>query len=287
LNNTNQTPIFHLGLTKTGSTLLQRFVFREFTNIKFYPKKKFDSYREILSNSNNSKNLFSSEMDKNLFKYLKQIISEFPKAKIIVVFREPSDWIISKYKYKIRKHSSLNFNQFFDIENNLGLWKKEDLNYSRIIGEIENICNSKPLFLSYDSLKKNPAQFIEEIEKYSASNFSGDRKKLPIINKSFSDQQLRSLIKFNKFYPYKKATYSIKTLNKIHYKYREFLLHSIAFISLIFSRKKQVKPIVSRELKLKIKKHFEKDWAQCKKKFASNNKLRPLTSDDDVKSLPF
>lgn len=255
---------FHLGMAKTGSTLLQRILFPKIKGLQFHKKKHFDSYLNIIQSRSTENHLFSSEMDKHLIKYLRQIIQSVPSAKVIIVLREPSKWIVSKYKYSIRKHDSLDFRMFFDLYNNKGQWKKEQLLFSHLIKKIKSICNEEPLFLSFDELHNSPHLFLKKIEIYTNSHFSGNAftATFPMVNTAFSYKQLSLLKAFNKFYPYKEVKTKSRIINKVHYKYREFLLHAIALIAQALPYKIQ-NPLIDVDYLIEIKSHFKMDWNQC------------------------
>jgi len=118
---------FHLGLTKVASTYYQSVVFPNLSDISFYPKHQFNRYKEIVENRAGGKHLFSTEKDKRLVQTVEEIISIIPNAKIILFVRRHDDWIISRYKYHIKQHGGISFNEFFDIESDRGLWSRDSL----------------------------------------------------------------------------------------------------------------------------------------------------------------
>ena len=88
------------------------------------------------------------------------------------------------------------------------------------------------------------------------------------VNKAFNDKQLIILRKFNRVFPYRQAKTAHGTLNKTHRKYREFLLHIIAFMVQIIPgflfRNRSL--FTSENIKdfEKIRKYYEADWEFCK-----------------------
>jgi len=258
---------FHLGLPKTASTFIQYEIFPNLTDIKFYHKHKFKLYKELDKNELSGKYLFSSEKDKKFEEVVDRISKVFPFAKIILVFRRHDDWILSKYKYYIRKHGPKSFKEFFDLESNNGKWKREELLYQKKIEYVEKHFYSTPLILTFDKLKENPEEFISEITNYMNSSLQSNTKKQKIVKKAFKKKQLIVIRKFNRLFKYKKARTKSKLLNLIHYKYWEFALHIVAFFSLFLPKimTKNIPLIENEEILEKIRKYYEYDWQYCLK----------------------
>ncbi len=256
---------FHLGFPKAASKLLQRKIFPLLKGIQFYKKRRFDDYPSIIGEAYNQPLLFSSEMDKQLIRYLKEILSVAPKAKIILVLREPSSWITSRYKYHIRKHGNLDFKEFIDIHNDTGFWKVEDLRFSKLLDQITELCSQKPLFLSYHLLRENPQKFINIILEYTNTQLPNDTDvTTPLVNKAFNTRQLKILKRFNRFYKYSPAETSSKALNKVHYKYREFLLHAVAFLARLVPGSLVGKTaLIDLDYLEELREFYREDWERC------------------------
>ena len=255
----------HLGLPKTASTFLQILAFPKLEGIQYFRKRKFKHFVELANASSEKKLLFTTESDRGFDKKLDQVIQNFPDAKIILVFRRQDKWIASKYKYYIRKHGHLSFKDFFDLENDKGFWKKEELYFMPYIDLIKKVSPHPPLVLTFDELKKDHQHFIKRIVTYLDIDMPSQTVENKIIKKSFSEKQLLRLRKFNNFYRYHELRTSSKFLNKVHYKYREFLLHIVAFFA-GFTPSSSVKKkelIPSKELE-KVEAFYREDWDQIK-----------------------
>ena len=108
---------FHVGLPKTASTYLQALIFPKLKGIKFFPKKKFNKYKNLHAQRAEGKFLFSSETDRWMDEKLKEISEYYPDAGIIFVFRRHDQWISSKYNYHLRKNGRISFDELFNLEN--------------------------------------------------------------------------------------------------------------------------------------------------------------------------
>lgn len=256
---------FHLGLPKVASTFLQKEIFPNLINTKFHHKHKFNEYKRLQGLDLQKKHLFSSEKLRGLEEAVEEIIEYFPEAKFIFLVRRQDQWILSKYKYYIRKHGSEGFEGFFDIENNKGIWRREELFFSNKIKHIEKLSNSKPLVLTHDLLKSNPDLFFQRMTHYTGTILSAKARKKRIIKKSFSEKQLIYLRSFNRRYPYKVAKTPYKFLNILHYRYRQHLLHTLAFLCQFLPNSLIGKSSLIDDMSIfnKIRSYYNEDWKYC------------------------
>ena len=121
---------FHLGMPKTGSTYLQLVVFPRLKNTHYFGKRKLKDFHQIIQDISDEKPvLFSHELDLRLELHLERIGARYPDAQVILVFREHRSWINSKYRYYIRKHGYLTFDEYIDLKEDQGFIKKHQLSY--------------------------------------------------------------------------------------------------------------------------------------------------------------
>ena len=263
---------FHLGMTKVASTYLQTAIFPYLENIRFHPKHHFRTYKKLSKKTLDKHHLFSTEKDRRLVELVDEILAFFPEARIIIIVRRHDQWLLSKYKYYIRKHGYVSFREFFDLESDKGLWKRSDLFLQSKIEAIEKKCTTKPLVLTHDMLRSSPDQFLDRLASYMNSSLGRGARKRAFVNRAFSEKQLIFLRRFNSCYPYREKKSSSKFRNRVHYKYREFLLHIVAFFSqflpatLLNGEKLIDDPGVLEE----IRKYYHEDWSFCTT-YASEN----------------
>lgn len=255
---------FHLGLPKTATTYLQLAVFPNLKGIYYTRKRLFGNYHDIIQSTNHAKYLFSNESDRNLDRKLDDINEKYPEAKIILVFRKHDSWINSKYKYEIRKHSPLSFKEFLDLENNTGKWKTDEMRYRNYIEMVKSRFNEPPLILNFEELKSDPNLFIKRITDYLGVVIDETNLKTDVIKRAMSEKQLRVARWFNKLYPYNASTHTNKHIRKIHYKYREFLLHTVSFLGYIIAGPFIThKPILSKDTRKNLNEFYNNDWEYC------------------------
>ena len=256
---------FHLGLPKVASTFLQKKIFPNFKAVLFHKKHSFNDYKALEPGNLTTKHLFSSEYDRGLEEVVDEIISVFPNARFIFVVRRQDRWILSKYKYHIRKHGNESFEAFFNLSAEEGLWKREELLFRKKIEYITKASNTKPLILLHDHLKEDSSSFIQTIATFLGTELNPKTNTNSVVNKAFNNKQLIIVRKFNELYPYTEARSTSKFRNKVHYKYREFLLHIIAFlcnfVPSFFIKKKVL--LQNTAVLEKIQQYYAEDWAFC------------------------
>lgn len=256
---------FHLGLPKAASTFLQKMIFPNLQNIEFGGKRDFYTYRESVPNN---PKLFSTEKDNGLLEELDLIKAKFPQAKILIVFREPSDWMVSKYKYYLRKHGHLHANAYYQRVLLPEIIQSENF-FTEVCESVSQ--NFKDyLFLDQATLRQNPDKFYGRLALFfEQENITPPQEK--IINRAFNAKQLVMLRKLNNLYPYKARTGNSKLLNKIHYKYREFLLHIIANLSLLVPSNTGDFLDELEEFRSFIKDRYAKQWSKTKSYIDKND----------------
>ncbi len=258
------TIFFHLGPSKTGSTYLQKIIFPRLKNVKYHSKRHFWDYKKNFITDIHEKHLFSREFDDSLEKRIIDISDLFPQARIILVLRRQDSWIASKYRYHIRKLGRMSFEEFFDIESNKAFCTKEKFYYRKKIELVEKHFDNKPLILLFDDLRTNPKLLVRQLTDFLGIEFVEDTQINTIVNKAFSDKQLRLLRNFNRSYPYKPLGSGSKILDRLYYKFRILLLHTVAFIAQLnpFQWTGQQLLIAPKKLET-IRKYYHEDWEYC------------------------
>ncbi|MFW6275690.1 MAG: sulfotransferase [bacterium] len=258
---------FHLGLPKTASTYLQAKIFPKMPVINYFKKHHFKKYR-TLQPEDGEIYFFTREMDRGLEKELDRIKETFPEnACIILVFRHHFNWIVSKYKNYIRKFGHLTFDEFFSTngKGNLNMGKYY---YSDIVKLVEERFGDRALFLNFEDLKKSPLLLVRKIYDYIGLEEEEIVLSKRVVKRSFSNNQLKIVRKFNTFYRYKPLKTRYRIVNQVHYKYRHFLLHIVAFFARFIPVKTDDLEQEWLNRKAFIEDFFEEDWKQMLKKFS-------------------
>ena len=102
--------IFHIGLHKTGTTFLQRYVFPKLKNVNLFctdgrPFNGIEDLEKDKINLISIENLSGSPFSSNEFtRYtiMEELAKLYPNAKIIVTFRNKNSWLKSLYSQYIK-----------------------------------------------------------------------------------------------------------------------------------------------------------------------------------------
>lgn len=252
---------FHLGLEKTGSTFLQSRVFNRLDGIKYHRKSRFKYLDKIISEDPNSKHFFSFETDRELFNIADEVSRKLPDARVFLILRRADSWLSSKYNYHIRKHGRLSMSEFFDLDSDSGFWKQEEFYLKPKIEYLERAFKKQVLFLNYHELQSNPTQYVSRITNFLQCELRAGANLSKASKPAFSLKQNRILLAFNRAYPYAHLGSSSRFLNRLWYKYREFLLHIVAFLAQFvpgFLVSKE--PLIDQRFLDRVKAHYAEDW---------------------------
>ncbi|MDA3819501.1 MAG: hypothetical protein PF590_03410 [Candidatus Delongbacteria bacterium] len=263
---------FHAGLPRTASTYLQRNVFPAFKGITYVRKHAFGIHDEIIATADKPI-LLSTEMDlgkgKPNSRGLYTIAEKYPDTRIIIVLRRHDKWIASKYKYHIRKSGTMDFNSFFNLEPNNGFFRREHLRYREIINTIESLFTPRPLVIFQEEIKNAPEQIIGLLASYCDAEVDFSDVKMNKVNYSFSEKQLKLLLKFNRCF-----SFDEKKHGRFRKKLRAAMIHTLAFFGQFLPVKgKTDAPIVPPKKLKQIRDAYADDWKACLEYASKDRKL--------------
>lgn len=189
--------IFHIGLPKTGTTFLQKYVFPYFKDVYFSgvcsPNRYSDCFKEFnsidsglnITEKKEEINQFIKTLDKNFILYSHEtlcgkpielfqssrqnakVLNElFPDAKIFFVFRKQDNWIQSYYNETfIKKNAPIRLKKFLNAYN---LHRETILDWTRIYADFagefgeENI-----LALPYEMFSEDQESFLNKFYNFT------------------------------------------------------------------------------------------------------------------------
>lgn len=261
----NKEIFFHVGLGKTGTTYLQYKVFPKLKDIFYIQRTRYKNSLQIIERSSQTKILVSNEFDRQLEQEAKWFSAKYPEAKVIIVFRRHDSWIASQYRRFVKNGFYKDFSDFFDIDNDMGEWKRSELNYSGKIQIIEKYFTHKPLVLFYEDMKRDPYGFLDTIARFTKTDYDKEEVSLSPIHRSYNEKQLRIFRKLGKVifrYHIPKARQPvIKWLQRISKQSIQYpLLYGALLVPDKFVSKE---PLIPEEQLQRIRSYFEEDWNQC------------------------
>lgn len=264
---------FHVGLEKTATTFLQRSVFPKFADVIFVPKRAYRDVDTIVEAHHGEKIFISHEFGRRNFRNeMEDFASRYPDTKTIIVFREHSGWIASYYRFLVKRGLNATFDEFFDLENDNGIWKKEDLYYFPDIALLEKLFTHKPLVLFHDDLKNDAEGFIEKIKNYVGVKNTGSISLTP-RHKAYSDKELRIRLWVTR-HTFLKEFYDVGHIKRYRIKrlYNRIVRYFVLYLAKLVPKQLMSKKELISSAKLQeIRKHYKEDWEQCKAYARKNN----------------
>lgn len=225
----------HIGLPKTATTFFQERVFPNWENIEYLGRTVgYDvPFRRVVNVRKCKKYLISEEGISGLrFKsdYEKestiQNLSEmFPDAKIMISFRKHQSLINSFYKQSILRGETFSFEEFYDIENDIGALKKDSVNYRSYIEYIQKYFKNEPFVYLQEELKYNFPGLLKDMgEFFEEESPSISELNMTKINEGLGYYQAKLLLNINKLFsspqnpdgllPYNNYTHFGRVLSK-------------------------------------------------------------------------
>jgi hypothetical protein len=256
---------FHVGLGKTGTTYLQYELFPKLNGIHYIQRTRYQHAHEIITRTDHPRYLVSREFDQQLPEEAANFARHYPDARVIIVLRRHDGWIASQYRRFAKNGIHVDFDAFFDIDNNQGLWQHADLNYMAKLKIIEQYFRHKPLVLFQEELKNNPYTFFDKIATFTGSSYDRAAISLDAVHTSYSDKQLKAVRKLSKYLFPLREKYSRKTLRGwLQWRRIQLMSYAIMYPALLLPDAwfDDVELIPQVQLD-KIRRHYADDWAQC------------------------
>ena len=254
-----------MGMGKTGSKYIQYRVFPKFEGIRYIQRTSYNQAQEIILKEGAPKYLVSNEFDQQLEKEVKKWAETFPDTYPIIIFRRQDSWIASQYRRFIKNSYTFSFQEFIDLENDEGYFKKKDLAFFKNIELLEKYFTKKPLVLLYDDLKNEPLKFIQKIADYAGVKFNPTEIDLTRKHTSYNQKQLKVINWVSQFIDLRKRRVTnnpvlhrlfLIGLSIIRYP----ILYGAYLVPETFLRKE---PMISVSDLEQIRKHYESDWNKC------------------------
>jgi hypothetical protein len=253
----------HVGLHRTGSTFVQKSLFPKIEELKYYYKPRLD---QLLNLDQEGKILLSDEAfsgriwDADRFNYYRNIYNMYPKAKIIIGFRNHLDWIQSTYSLYLRRFGTLSLEGFFSGDRtNEGLLKRQQLNFDELAKFLIDLFDQKPFIYLYDEIKTDQKKFINDLSNYMGVSF--DHRQIEFskpLNRGLNGRQQRLCKSLNRFV---KSEYG--NAGVISKRMASLLRYNPEKISRSFY-KNQLKSDLKNVYPSSLIEEFEEDWEKLK-----------------------
>jgi len=267
---------FHVGLGKAASTYLQYRFFPKLKGICYIKPTRYRKAKEIITRSSKDKFLVSREFDLQLEREVEDFSADYPDTKAIIVLRRHDSWIASQYRRFVKNGFGLKFQEFFDIDDDRGLWKQKDLYFFPKIQVLERYFTQKPLVLFFEDLRDDPFGFFDRIAKFTGTRYDRGRISLSPKHKSYNDRQLKVIFWLSKQIDIRKRwDYKINFFNYLHHFYVSSIRYPMLYLaSLVPDSLIGKEELIPTDKLSKIQRVYEEDWNRCLEYARGNDPLR-------------
>lgn len=264
---------FHVGMGKVASTYLQYDVFPFFKGVHYIQRTKYKRAKSIIAKGKYDKYFLSREFDQQMEAEARDFSAAYPWARPIIIFRRHGSWIASQHRRFVKNGNPWEFQEFIDLENNKGRFKKEDLEFFRNIEILEHYFQHKPLVLFYEDLRKDTLGFAQRIASYMGATINPEAIRLSKRHTSYSEKQLRAIYGVSQRLNIRKhRDFKIGVLNHL----RRALVNPVKYGTLYLAPYLPEawlpqKPLVRQEQIDKITALYASDWQRLKAYAEENN----------------
>jgi len=257
---------FHVGLGKTASKFLQHKIFPKLQGIHYIKPTQYKNSHRIIERGDVRKFLVSREFDNQLEPETEKFASRFPNARIIIVLRRHDLWMASQYRRHVKNGYSRSFEEFIDIENDRGFWRRDKVFFLPKLKHLEKLFGTKPLVLFHDDLAKDPVQFIGKIIEFTGTKCDINKLNLNYHHASYSEKQLKVMRKTGKLlFNQKEIEYSENpVLNWMQRRSRLFACYAVLYAALLLpDALLESEPLIPDEALEKVRRFYADDWNKC------------------------
>jgi len=252
---------FHVGLGKTGTTFLQYRVFPYFSGMEYIQRTKYKKAKEIIRRGSSERYFLSFECDQQLEDVVRDWAKDFPQTRPIIVFRRHDSWIASQFRRFLKNCHVTTFKELLDLDQNKGLFKKEELFFMPKIRLLEEVFEKQPIILLYDTMKKDPKSFIHDLATRMESSVDVDALDFSNKHSSYSDRQLTFLMRAS---PYinlrKKVVFQNKFIEFFRKSAVNWTRYSILFIGRFWPEKKEQNTLLDPADLERVRMSYSEDW---------------------------
>jgi len=264
---------FHVGLGKVASSYLQQRVFPKLEGIHYISTHRYKKSVNEIKKGKHRKYLVSREFDRQYERELRWFASHFPQARVIIVLRRHDSWIASQYRRFVKNGRTMDFTEFFNLDESKSYWAHQDIMYYWKLELIEELFTHKPLVLFHDELKQDAWAFFDKISQYAQVTYTRKKVSTRPTHKSYSEKQLKVLKAFcKKFKKTPPKGYSNKWKHWLLYRPWWALFHLVMYVAALFPKSWVPKEPLTREEDLqKIREAYEADWQKVVQYARQNN----------------
>ena len=256
---------FHVGISKTGSTFLQKKVFPYIKKLHYLPTNR---YKKIFSDLNSIKKervLVSRELDRQFEAEIIRFSSQYRNVTPIIVLRKHDEYFASQYRRFVKNGFKGKEADFLSLKNDTGFFKKIHFNFSHQISFLKTHFNNDPIVLFHHDLKSRPRLFIKTF--CQLTNTEVDLENIDFGKKhgSYSEKQLKTIKAISNWFNLEKRRVF---KNPILHLFWRFIHAVVRYGALYFSKllpnfMYSKEPLIDPAYLEEIRNYFKDDWEAC------------------------
>ena len=254
---------FHVGVERTGTKYLQKSIFPSYKKLHFINKDRYYEAKEIILKKEYQRYLVSMELNLNSHFEVEvnDFLSAFPQARIIMVMRPLSGWLVSHYKRIVKNGFNIRFDELWNLKGD-SVFDPDEIKYKPKIDFLLSKTQQTPLFLIHGDLRKKPMDFLGRLAEFVGEDFDESRVNLKPVHTSYKDRQLKVLRWVMKYVNISRSKPYSSGLRNRFYRLRVDFIRYLAMYSakilpafLISSE-----PLVSDRQKAEVSSYYQEDW---------------------------
>jgi len=263
---------FHIGYARAASTFLQKAVFPALTGIQYIPRNRFRVRESEKKRFTDEKILMSREAGRRIYERCDDVWRVF-NSRIVISLRRHEALVASNYRLHIKRGHSTPFAQYLDLENDQGVWKKQQFEYMRLIEHAEKVTGQKPIVLIFEDYIADPDYYIATLCAALDCSINQLALSHKPVHKSYSDKQLKLRRQCAAFFGGRDFDQNLphNTSEKhgriLQYVRRRLMLWSSALFMLgarfVPDAWVSSEDLVDKARLEEIKDYYQKDWQAC------------------------
>ena len=115
-----------------------------------------------------------------------------------------------------------------------------------------------------EELKKAPLDVVRIISDFTDAYYSEQDIRPSTVKKSYTEDQLKWVRKFNRSYPFNPHSIGSRPLRQGYKKISQLFLHTTAVAGNILPDPEPQEPLIPKSELQKIARQYSSDWEQCK-----------------------
>jgi len=158
----------HVGLHKTGTTYLQSVVFRRWQGVRYLRNLTVEHFLRIdpeettlASREGFSGPALGHQAEKLAF--LERLSRMFPDARILIGFRPHAAYVNALYSQYLRYGGTLTLTEFFDMESDQGMLKRDDVLFRPYIEAITAYWGRLPFVFTLSEIMNQPGRLAADL----------------------------------------------------------------------------------------------------------------------------